>query len=190
MRTKEDRAAIVYTKTKRLADRNGVIQGISGIFGTGTNWLVDVAALPFYVDLWNDIRDLYGKGRITTEAVGDYLRPNIGFLVQDFVFDKLLGSIPLVGVPFNYVCAKALTWRLGAWFGVLSALGEESNPGPQLTRSTLQLAREFFPVNRSLFDFEDPDKAKFVAFIAGLDGLTHAEAEKRSERALAALAGQ
>lgn len=183
MNAKEQRAAAVYDRTKRLADRNALAGAASGLFGMGVNWVVDVAAIPFYTDLWNDVRGTYGKGRITLQAATAYLKPNIVFLVQDLVMDKILGSIPIFGMPFNYICAKALTWRLGAWFGVLSALGDEADPGRTLTSSTLELTRRFFPANESILDFEEPSREKFIAFIAAVDGLTQAEVARRAEDA-------
>ncbi|HEX8242434.1 MAG TPA: hypothetical protein VF541_03015 [Longimicrobium sp.] len=181
---KERKAAAVYDRTKRFADRNAWVQAGSGLFGLGTNLIVDVAAIPYYADLWNDIRNLYGRGKISIDAAGAYIRPNVGFLLADLLYDKVLGSIPLLGIPFNYVCAKALTWRLGAWFGVLAALGEEGNPKETLVRSTMQLAMQFFPANKSLLSFEEPHKQRFVSFIAALDGLTYAETESRVNDAL------
>jgi hypothetical protein len=58
-------------------------------------------------------------------------------------------------VPSTIVFAKAVTWRLGAWFGFLSAIdGEEDDAA--LTETTLQLVREVFPSSRSVFDFTAP----------------------------------
>jgi hypothetical protein len=183
MSTKEQRAAMAYDRTKRMADRNALAGAASGVFGMGVNWIVDVAAIPFYTDLWNDIRGTYGKGSITLEAARRYLKPNIMFLVQDFVVDKILGAIPIFGIRFNYICAKALTWRLGAWFAVLSALGEEKDPSKALIESTMELTRRFFPANQSILDFEEPSREQFIEFIAAVDGLTQSEAAARAKAA-------
>ncbi|HZG91532.1 MAG TPA: hypothetical protein VEZ42_15075, partial [Pseudonocardia sp.] len=59
---KHERAARVYEKTRSLANGNALAQGASGIFGGGVNLLVDAAAIPFYVDLWNGVRRIYGRG--------------------------------------------------------------------------------------------------------------------------------
>ncbi len=190
---KRARAEVVYHKTKRFAKRNAQVQALSGVVGMGANLVVDVAAIPFYRDLWNDIRQVYGDRNeegITLATAKAYLQPNLSFLLQDLLIDKALGSIPVAGGVFNYVCAKALSWRLGAWFGLLSAIGGKELPDSVKATSTMQLVREFFPANRSVWKFEEPDPEKFIAFLSALDGLTRAEAERRVDDALRALAGQ
>ncbi|WP_448625124.1 hypothetical protein [Geodermatophilus sp. URMC 64] len=187
---KRARAQQVYDRTGSLATGNLIAQGASGFFGFAANLLVDAAAVPFYAQLWNEIRGIYGKGEITAEAVKAYLKPNLGFLAQDLLWDKVVGSIPIIGVPFNIVFAKALTWRLGAWFGLLSAIADDDSEA--LTRDTLRLTREVFPSSRSVFDFAAPDRDVdvFVSFIASVDGLTTDEVRSRTERALQALRGE
>jgi hypothetical protein len=186
---KRARAEQVYEKTRSLATGNLLAQGASGFFGFAATLVVDAAAIPFYADLWNRIRAVYGKGEITVEATKAYLRPNLGFLAQDLLWDKVVGSIPIIGIPFNIAFAKALTWRLGAWFGLLSALAGDEDV-EELTRATLQLTREVFPSSRSVFDFAAPDRDVFVSFIASVDGLTTDEARDRTRAALDALRGR
>src|SRR3954462_6251802 len=120
------------TAASTLATGNLIAQGASGFFGFAANLFVDAAAVPFYAQLWNEVRGIYGKGEITAEATRAYLKPNLGFLAQDLLWDKIVGSIPIIGVPFNIAFAKALTWRLGAWFGFLSAIdGEDDVEAPR-----------------------------------------------------------
>lgn len=185
-----ERAEQVYEKTRGLANGNAIAQGASGLFGGGVNLLVDAAAIPFYVDLWNDIRHVYGRGEITRQAAQDYLKPNVTFLVQDLVWDKAVGSIPIIGIPFNIAFGKALSWRLGAWFGMLAALGADSGGNAQLAQSTLALVKQVFPAGGSVFSWNAPDKEVFVAFISSVDGLTEAEAQSRTEAALRAMRGE
>ena len=187
---KRARAVQVYEKTQSLAAGNQIAQGVSGFFGLGTNLLVDAAAIPFYADLWSDIRDIYGKGKITAQATKEYLKPNLGFLAQDLLWDKMIGSIPIIGIPFNIAFAKALTWRLGAWFGLLSAIGDEADNKQAITKSTMHLTAEVFPSSRSVFDFQAPDREVFVAFVASVDGLTTEEVKERARRALLAMQGK
>ncbi|NYJ06581.1 hypothetical protein [Petropleomorpha daqingensis] len=175
--------------TQSLATGNLIAQGASGLFGFAANLFVDVAAIPFYAQLWSEVRGIYGKGEITQGAAKAYLKPNVGFLVQDLVWDKIVGSIPIIGVPFNVVFAKALSWRLRAWFGFLSAIdGEDDDQA--LTEATMQLVREVFPDNRSIFDFAAPDRDVFVEFIASVDGLTTDEVHDRTKAAVDALRGR
>jgi hypothetical protein len=186
---KRARAQQVYDRTRTLATGNLIAQGASGFFGFAANLLVDAAAIPFYAQLWNEIRDIYGKGEITAEATRAYVKPNIGFLAQDLLWDKIVGSIPIIGVPFNIAFAKALTWRLGAWFGFLSAIEGEDDV-EALTAATMDLVREVFPSSRSVFDFAAPDRDVFVEFIASVDGLTTDEVQDRTKAALDALRGK
>ncbi len=187
---KHERAARVYEKTRSLANGNALAQGASGIFGGGVNLLVDAAAIPFYVDLWNEIRRIYGRGEITLDAAQEYLRPNVTFLVQDLVWDKAIGSIPIIGIPFNIAFGKALTWRLGAWFGMLAALGADGSSDTELTQSTLALVKLVFPADGGVFTWNAPDEEVFVAFISSVDGLSEADARNRTEAALRALRGE
>lgn len=189
-RAKRDRAVKVYEKTRTLANGNAIAQGASGLFGGGVNLLVDAAAIPFYAELWNEIRRIYGHGEITLDAAKEYLRPNLTFLVQDLVWDKAVGSIPIIGIPFNIAFGKALTWRLGAWFGLLAALGADGSGGPELSQATLSLVKQVFPNEGSLFSWNAPDQEVFVGFISSVDGLTHSEAHQRTEAALRALRGE
>jgi hypothetical protein len=186
---KRARAQQVYDRTRTLATGNLIAQGASGFFGFAANLLVDAAAIPFYAQLWNEIRGIYGKGEITAEATRAYVKPNIGFLAQDLLWDKIVGSIPIIGVPFNIAFAKALTWRLGAWFGFLSAIDGEDDV-EALTAATMDLVREVFPSSRSVFDFAAPDRDVFVEFIASVDGLTTDEVQDRTKAALDALRGR
>lgn len=181
MTDKEQRAAQVYELTRSLANTNAWVGGLSGVVGSGVNLVADVAVIPLYRRLWNDVRQIYGRGEITLDAATAYLKPNIGFLAQDLFWDKLMGSIPIFGIPFNVAFGKALTWRLGAWYGLLSALGEDDIPDTMLTTLSMQLTKVVFPAAASAFSFEAPDKAKFVRFIAAQDGLTYAEAQRRLE---------
>jgi hypothetical protein len=187
---KRDRAAKVYEKTRALANGNAIAQGASGLIGGGVNLLVDAAAIPFYIELWNEIRRIYGRGEVTLDAAQEYLRPNLAFLVQDLVWDKAVGSIPIIGIPFNIAFGKALTWRLGAWFGLLAALGAEGNGNHELSQSTLSLVKQVFPSEGSLFSWNAPDHEVFIAFISSVDGLTETEAHQRTEAALRALRGE
>lgn len=189
MTPQEQRAARVYERTRSLANGNAWVQGLSGVIGFGANLVVDVAAIPYYAELWNDIRKIYGRGEITLGAATAFIKPNLGFLVQDLFWDKLMGSIPIVGIPFNAAFAKALTWRLGAWFGLLSALKGDDGKDRTIVRSSMQLTREIFPSTGSVFSFETPNKETFVTFIAAQDGLSQSESKKRMGDALRALQG-
>lgn len=192
--TKEERAEKAYTKTDDLATFNIWAQGVSGFFGIGVNWIVDLGVIPLYTDLWNDIRSIYGKGKITLHAAKEYLKPNMGFLLRDLIWDKGMGSIPILGIPYNVAFARAMTWRLGTWFGMLAAIGDGSTSvndlKGEITRNSMALTREMFPSVGDVFDFKTPEKEVFISFVSSLDGLTPNVAIKRSRAALDALHGR
>ena len=179
----------MYERTRRLATGNAWVQGLSGMFGGGTNLLVDAAAVPFYADLWTDIRAVYGRGRITGKAATEYLKPNLPFLAQDLLWDKVVGSIPVIGIPFNIAFGKALTWRLGAWFGLLSAAGGDGEHSEAVTRASIELVRQIFPSVGDVFSFAAPDREVFIAFISSVDGLSPGDFATRTQAAIDALKG-
>jgi hypothetical protein len=174
--TPSTRAKKVYNITQKLSNPNALAQAGSGIIGMGLNVLVDLFVLPLYAKMWDDIREVYGHGVITKKAAIAYLKPNINYIAHDLLFDKICGTVPLVGISFNYIYAKALTWRLGAWFGLLSALakanGTDNIPDELLTKCSFDLVRKFFPrENIEFFEFKEPDKDEFIEFIANLETL-------------------
>lgn len=184
------RAQTVYRMTSRTAAASSVIQAVSALFFGGMIHLaVDGAAIAFYVDLFNEIRGVYGRGRITKEAAWAYLQPNLAFILGDLVLDKLLGMLPVAGSYFCYVFSRSLTFRLGAFFGALSALGEDA-PNDILLEKVSQLVQELFPREGFLFRLSDPDQDSFVALIAGLEGLDAKAAEARLATALHVLRGE
>lgn len=190
-----EKAAKVYEIIQSVAGGNAIAQGLSGIFGCGINWMVDIAAIPFHYKMYSDIADVYGQSAMSLESAFTFMRPNIPYILEDIVFDKLAASIPIVGIPLNVAFAKGSTWRIGAWFGLLSALGEDVSQ-KVMVRSTMELVREFFPIEDMLdvwgmftFRFNEPDKERFIAFLSSLEGLTSEEVDERISSALDALRG-
>lgn len=150
---------------------------------------VDGLCLGYQVTIINDISDLYGKPRITQGAALAYLRPNLGFILGNLALDKGLGvAVPVLGLPFCYIFARALTWRLGTFFTATAAMDADI-PRPLLLEKLAGLVAELFP-RRDFFGLANPDKEKFVALIAGLEGLSAAQAEARITTALAVLSGE
>ena len=43
----------------------------------------------------------------------------------DLALDKFAGQIPIIGIYFNAICAKTMTWRLGMLFTFLSSRTSE-----------------------------------------------------------------
>lgn len=196
-REAEQRAEEVYRLTSDASTLNSLIQAASGIIGSGANWVADLGVIPLYIDLWNNIRQVYGKGSITREAATAYLKPNLPYIVADLLVDKIASTfLPIIGVPINYTYAKALTWRLGAFFGMISALGEEAHTYGDLSRMSARVVAELFPLEElSLlktltFRYKNPDKTSFIEILSGLDGISLEDAQKRIEVARDVLSGK
>lgn len=71
--------------------------------------------------LWfNDERDLrcYGRSKMDIVAATPILKSITTELFGDIVIDKVIGNLPLIGIPANIIAAKAMTWRLGILFGI------------------------------------------------------------------------
>jgi hypothetical protein len=151
---------------------------------------VDGVCLGFQVSLLNEIGDLYGRPAITADKAMAYLRPNLPFILGNLALDKGLGvAVPILGIPFCYVFARALTWRLGAFFTATAALGSNV-PQPLFLEKLAALVAELFPRGEFFFTLADPDKEKFIALVSGLAGLSEAEAEARITTALRVLRGE
>lgn len=150
---------------------------------------VDGLCLGYQMTIINDISDLYGKPRITQGAALAYLRPNMRFILANLALDKGLGvAVPVLGLPFCFIFARALTWRLGTFFTATAAMDADI-PRPLLLEKLAGLVAELFP-RRDFFGLANPDKEKFTALIAGLEGLSAAQAEARITTALAVLSGE
>lgn len=110
MNTNENPARLAYDTISAKASTNTVIQSLTGIFGFPFTIGADVAVIPLiYTPLCNDLRRLYGHPEIPSGAVKTLIPQILPEIFRDLAFDKILGSIPLIGVYFNAICAKAFT---------------------------------------------------------------------------------
>ena len=185
-----DKAETTYDIIKKWADFNGNVQAISGITGLGVNLAVDALAIVWYRDMWSEIRGVYGKGHITKDTVYTFIRTNLEYIAKDIFFDKLVGTIPLLGIPFNYAYGKALTWRLGVLFGITAAAAE--HPSPETMSQIIDLVRMLFPskdiyVRKVLsFSFKEPDRDRFLRLLEAASDRTDNQLMRSAEDALAA----
>ena len=112
----KDKAEKAYKLIMSKAKNNSIIQGLSGIAGFPFTIGVDVAVIPtIYIPLWNEIREIYGYDKLETEKMIPILKPILPEIFTDLALDKFAGQIPLIGVYFNAICAKTMTWRLGIY---------------------------------------------------------------------------
>lgn len=161
-----DLASRVYYEIQDKANSNVMIQGISGFFGFPITIMADVGVIgTHYIPLFNNIRCIYNRYPVGQEVVTPLIS-NIGQEVLfDLVTDKVLGNIPVVGVYFNAICAKTMTWRLGILFAMLASRGETVDT--EFVKNAMILIRQVFPQNDS-FKFSQPDFNTFVKLISSI----------------------
>lgn len=158
--------AKVYDIINSKAGSNIAMQGISGLMGFPFTAIMDVAVFfTHYGPMLNDIREVYGRTPINKDDLSHVIKGCKQELLTDMVLDKFIGNIPLFGLPANMICAKAMTWRLGLLFAMLSARGEEINQDSVLL--AVRLLRALFPQTDSLL-FKKPSALTVEKLLTGL----------------------
>lgn len=174
----------IYKMIKGKANSNAFIQGVTGITGFPSNLVVDgIAIFTHYKPLINDIRKLYGRSEISAKELSPMMGSLVKELLFDVVADKVLGSVPVAGVYFNAVSAKALTWRLGMLVTVLSSRGEEFNK--ENISSVIKLIRYVTPINE-LLKLKKPDYDVFKRISSSVRDMEASEFENKVQTALKA----
>ncbi len=121
----EQFASAVYKLIEEKANSNTLIQGLTGLVGFPFTLIADGATVfTHYGAMLNEIRALKGYGPVTTDVIKPILTSISSEILFDLVADKVLGQIPLIGIYFNVICAKTMTWRLGILFAMLAKRGE------------------------------------------------------------------
>ncbi len=147
---------VIYQYINKKATSNIFLQGISGLLGWPWTAAVDVGVLfTHYGPMLNQIRLLYGRSSMSSDAVKPIIQGCYKEIISDIVLDKLIGQIPIIGFAPNLICAKALTWRLGILFAMLSSRGESVDV--ENVEKATKLIREVFPQQSSL-RFEKPSR--------------------------------
>lgn len=178
-------ATEAYEQINSKANQNSFVQGITGFAGFPLTLAVDVGSIPLvYADLWNDIRRLYGHAPVGTTGLVKIVTELVPEVLTDLVVDKALGNIPVVGVYFNAICAKAMTWRLGTLFAMLSARGEDI-PIPSV-RKAMELIRTTFP-QQDMFKFATPEQSRYLELVLAVGGVSPQDFDDKIERALRAM---
>lgn len=150
---------LVYDCINQTANNNLAIQGISGLIGFPATLVVDGAVLfTHYAPMINRIRTFYGRNPIEKDALIAVTKGVSSELLFDFAFDKIAGQIPIAGIYFNAICAKAMTWRLGILFAILSAQGDTVTQ--ENVSDLMKLIRNVFP-QKDIFKFVRPDYNSF-----------------------------
>lgn len=166
----ELRAKEAYGLINKTTEKNMIMQGISGFFGPmgaiGTDVYVIVKV---YSPMINEIRKQYGRKPIDKKILVDFIKGALKEVFNDMIFDKVLGSVPVMGVYFNAVCARAMTWRIGILFTMLASRGEDAKV--EQIKETMILIRGLFP-NESTINFSKPDYSIFEKIVSSVESNT------------------
>lgn len=159
-----------YEIIEHKAGSNLAVQGLSGLIGFPFTTIIDVSAIfTHYVPMINDIREIYGLSKINAKALCPILEGCSEEILSDILFDKIGGQIPILGIPFNMMCAKTMTWRLGTLFTMLSARGLEVNR-ENIGKATV-LIRKLFPQTK-MFTFSKPSIVLFEKLVIAMENET------------------
>ena len=171
-----------YNIIDQTAGSNVVIQGLSGLMGFPFTLIADGATIfTHYGEMLNKLRDLYGRTPVSESVVTDLVSGMSNEILFDIVADKILGNVPLLGVYFNAICAKTMTWRLGILFTMLSARGEiiEKNT----VADTMKLIRLVFPQSDA-FRFQQPTYVEFEKMVVSVTENTMDKFNQKITKAL------
>lgn len=175
---------IAYNYIRSKANSNAFIQGVSGFAGFPWNILADGATLfSHYKPLMRDLRKIYGRGELEKSLIMPMLKGLVTEFLFDVANDKIMGSIPIVGIYFNAICAKTLTWRIGILIAMLSANGEPFTG--DTVKNAAKLIRQVFP-QTDTYKFITPEYGTFEKLIGGVVGKTQEELDNKIASALKA----
>lgn len=173
-----------YEIINSKASSNIAIQGISGLLGFPFTLLADGAVIfTHYGAMLNEIRSLYGRMPVSEAVVTTIIKGISSELIFDIVADKFLGNVPLIGIYFNAICAKTMTWRLGILFTMLSARGEAIDE--YAVQDTTKLIRMVFP-QTDAFKFQQPTYPTFEKLVMSVEGNSMEQFNQKITKALCA----
>ncbi|MCI6996194.1 MAG: hypothetical protein MR936_05200 [Eubacterium sp.] len=162
--------ARVYDIINRKAGSNIFMQGLTGWMGFPFTLFADAAVFfTHYGPMLNDICAVYGRKPVSSEYITPIIKGCKDEVISDIIIDKVIGNIPIIGLPANMIAAKAMTWRLGILFGMLAARGEEINQ--QNVENAIVLIRNIFPQRDSYF-YRKPSVENVEKLIRSVEGDT------------------
>lgn len=171
-----------YEIINSKASSNIAIQGLSGVLGFPFTLLADGAVIfTHYGTMLNEIRSLFGRTPVSENVVSSIVKGISSELIFDVVADKFLGNVPLVGIYFNAICAKTMTWRLGILFTMLSARGEAIDD--YAVQDTTKLIRLVFP-QTDAFKFQQPTYPTFEKLVLSVTDNTMEQFNNKISKAL------
>jgi hypothetical protein len=173
-------ASNAYHVIKNKATTNKWMQGISGGLGFPFTTIVDVGVIAtHYVPMFNQIRKIYGRAPLESGNIIPLVKNISKELVADIIVDKVMGNIPIVGIPLNIMCAKAMTWRLGILFAMLSSRGNEIDSNK--VGDAVKVIRNMFP--KSAFGFPAPNEGLFVHLVNSVYDISQDAYDRKIEAA-------
>lgn len=171
-----------YEIINEKASSNIAIQGLSGVLGFPFTLLADGAVIfTHYGTMLNEIRSLYGRTPVNESVVTSIVKGISSELIFDIVADKFLGQVPIIGIYFNAICAKTMTWRLGILFTMLSARGEAIDD--YAVQDTTKLIRNVFP-QTDAFKFQQPTYPTFEKLIVSISNNSMEQFNQKVTKAL------
>ena len=178
--------AQVYDIISSKAGSNTAMQGLSGLMGFPFTAIMDISVFfTHYGPMLNEIRAVYGRPPVEKDGLIQIIKGCKQELLADLVLDKFIGNIPILGLPANMICAKAMTWRLGLLFGMLSARGDDISPNSVFL--AVRLLRTLFPQKDSLL-FRKPPAVTVEKLLNGLADTNPETFERKINRLLDELA--
>lgn len=149
---------------KGYAKTNSLMQTISGALGFPVTTMIDgTVILTHYLPMIKNICEEYGYYKADKSAVLPVIKGCFNLFVNDFIFDKILGNIPLIGVFSNFIFAKVITWRLGLLFSYFAKHDIDINEDN--VKKTVQYMNELIHL-RSVIGFQAPSKSAIETFMA------------------------
>lgn len=184
VKSKENVFNLVYKIINGKANSNVFLQGISGAFGFPVTVAVDsVVILTHYLPMINDIRQIYGRNKLSADDIRPVLGAFSKEILVDIVVDKFMGNVPVAGVYFNAISAKAFTWRLGMVLAIISSRGEEITY--KNISNVIKLVRLITP-QTDMFKFTKPDYEAFKKIVLSVNDNDITIFETKIETALKA----
>jgi len=166
-----------YQVIKQKAEDNTIAQSLSGVLGWPFTIAADIAVIPLiYVPLWDKIRELYDRSNISQEVASKVIGGILSEIFVDIALDKFMGNVPLIGIYFNAICAKTMTWRLGTLFSMLAARGNEIDEST--VKESMILIRKTFPQN-DMFKFITPDRKSFIELVDSFSDLSQEQYKEK-----------
>ncbi|MCR5626504.1 MAG: hypothetical protein K6F99_04210 [Lachnospiraceae bacterium] len=171
-----------YSLIHSKATSNAAVQGLSGFIGYPYTFIADgVTIFTHFVDMYNKIRILYGREPSNEQIITKLIVGLHKEVLFDIAGDKILGNVPVIGIYFNAICAKTLTWRLGILFTMLASGGKDYNI-ESITKS-VELIRNVFPQNDA-FTFKQPSYENFEMIVMSVENNTVSDFERKITEAL------